>query len=285
MQVRDLLAVTKPQQTALLVFTAIGAYLAAGGPLDLKPLLSLATIGWMSISGTTAVNMFMDSDIDSIMSRTKNRPVPSKRLSPTTVLAFGLCLFIASIVLAFIVSPVLLLAVLLGYFFDILVYTNLLKRTTPANIVVGGLAGAMPAAGGWAYARGVFDVGSVLIGGLVLAWIPMHIWFIAIYYYDDYRLAGIPMLPAVKGIKRTMDFILLSLLAYLCILWAIYATQGYGLLAAAMVSIASIKLLFKLTRLKSSPATREEARKMFKLASPLLALTFVLLSVESILLN
>lgn len=146
--------------------------------------------------------------------------------------------------------------------------------------MLGGLAGAMPAIGGWAYARGGYDLGSLLVGLLVLTWIPMHIWFIAIYYYDDYRLAGIPMLPVAKGMDKAVNYIVVSLLVFLTSTWSIYLTQGYGLATAITATFMILNATRSALHFKKS-LSKESARRLFKAASHLLATVFILLSLEA----
>lgn len=277
---RDLLALTKPAQTLLLMVAMYGGYFAAGGPVSPLSIALLTAIGWSTISGTTAINMFIEIDIDGLMRRTRGRPLPSGRLPPVVALAFGMGLFTAGAALAYMTSPELLLAVMLGYFFDIVVYTNMLKRFTCASVVLGGVAGAMPAAGGWAYARGGYDLGALLVALIVLAWIPMHIWFIATYYSEDYRLAGIPMLPVVSGVERVASYIVVSLLLLLASVWSIYLYQGYGLLTALATTLLTLRAVRGALSFRKKPSA-EGARRLFKAASPLLATVFVLLSLEA----
>ncbi|MET1101281.1 MAG: heme o synthase, partial [Pyrodictiaceae archaeon] len=208
----------KPRQTLLLLVTMYGAYFAAGGR-DLATLLWMSIAGFLSIAGTTAMNMVLERDIDSLMPRTASRPIPAGLVKPASAASFSVATYTLGALVGTMVNPVFTLTILLGYFFDILIYTNLVKRSTPLNIVLGGVAGGMPALGGWAAARGAIELGGSLLSLLVMAWIPMHIWFIATYFLEDYRKAGVPMAPVVLGPVRAAYLTEASTIIMIVISW------------------------------------------------------------------
>ena len=257
-----------------------GGYFGARGELSLFNIAVLGLVGWLAIGGTTAMNMVIEHDIDYIMRRTRSRPLPSGRLSQREATLFSTALFVLGVILAYTVSKQLLLAVLLGYYFDILIYTNLVKRFTPLNVMLGGIAGAMPAAGGWGFAKGLFDVGAFIVASIVFAWIPMHIWFIATYYNEDYRLAGIPMLPVVSPPSKTASYIIAGLAWMLLSIWALALYSGYGYVTAIISSIAISIAIKKTVEFKNNPS-RASALKLFKAASPLLGIVFLGISIEA----
>ncbi len=276
---RDLWVLTKPRQTLLLLITLAGGYFAAGG---CDPLVFAAVMasGFLAIAGTTAMNMVLERDIDALMPRTAVRPIASGSLDPEAAGAFSIALLALGVVVASAVSPLYTAIVLLGYFFDILVYTNIAKRVSMLNILLGGVAGGLPALGGWVAARGAIEPGGVVLGALVMSWIPMHIWFIASYYLDDYRKAGIPMAPVVIGEARAALFIEASILAMISLGWAFPVSTGYGFIAASVNTVLGVMALRSVEAFRRKPS-RETAFAMFKFASPMLAVFFVAAALEA----
>lgn len=269
----------KPRQTLLLLVTMYGAYFAAGGR-DLATLLWMSIAGFLSIAGTTAMNMVLERDIDSLMPRTASRPIPAGLVKPASAASFSVATYTLGALVGTMVNPVFTLTILLGYFFDILIYTNLVKRSTPLNIVLGGVAGGMPALGGWAAARGAIELGGSLLSLLVMAWIPMHIWFIATYFLEDYRKAGVPMAPVVLGPVRAAYLTEASTIIMIVISWLFVVLEGYGLLAAITALILGALSVKNIRAFRRKP-TREHAYSMFKFASPLLASIFTVLALEA----
>ncbi len=276
--VEGLIELTKPRQTALLLLTLVASYLAAGGR-DLYTLLLASLAGFLTISGTTAVNMVFDRDIDSVMPRTSHRPIPSGRVSADLATLYGIALLLAGLVLAHMVSKLFATLALLGFVFDIPLYTNLAKRRTWLNILVGSGAGAMPAIGGWVAARHAVELPGILLGLMVVAWIPMHIWFIATYYLDDYRRARVPMAPATLGVEATVRLVQASLTVFTVLAWLFAAVTGYGYVSATVTTAVAVSSIAAAERFRRKPA-RELARIMFKLANPVIAVAFISLAVE-----
>ena len=188
-------------------------------------------------------------------------------------------MFVAGLVAAHHVNRLFAAAALLGFMLDVPVYTNLFKRRTWLNVLFGSGAGAMPAVGGWIAARGALEPGAVLVGLLVVAWIPMHIWFIASYYADDYAAAGIPMAPLVLGPRATARLVQASLTCFAAVAWLFALLHGYGYLAAT-ASTAMAALAAAGAESYARAPSREAARRMFKLANPVLAVAFALLAAE-----
>ncbi len=203
--VKDYLALTKPRIIVLLVITAYCAMVVAQGGwpsirLTVAALLGLA----LSTAGAHSINMWYDRDIDAIMSRTRRRPVVTGRIAPSTAILFGIGLELASIVL--LVWQVNLLTAVwstAGFLFYVFVYTFWLKRRTPQNIVIGGAAGAFPPLVGWAAVTGQVSLAALWMFLIVFLWTPPHFWALALYKQDDYRRAGIPMMPVVQGEQST----------------------------------------------------------------------------------
>ena len=212
----------KARQTVLLLYTGVLSYLITAfglvRPIDWLNLLHLSISLYLAVSGATVLNMYIDRDIDAIMERTKDRPLPSGKVTTSTVLIVGTVLTVAGIVLAFLtLNLVTAIIIFLGFFFDVVVYSILLKRRTKYSIIFGGIAGGLPA---WAGRTailgslpGIEFFGLDWIGFLflifILAWIPVHILTIALIpkNFKGYKDAGIPMWPVVSSEKQTMRVI------------------------------------------------------------------------------
>src|SRR5690606_17543926 len=202
---------TKPRVVALIVFTAvIGMLLATPGLPPLRESL-LGTAGiWLAAASAAAINHLLDRRIDALMARTAGRPLPTGGLNGRQVLLFALALGALSMaILWFGVNPltaVLTFASLIGY---AVIYTAYLKRATPQNIVIGGLAGAAPPALGWTAVTGELHPHALLLVLIVFVWTPPHFWALAIFRRADYARADIPMLPVVYGVNYTRWHVLL----------------------------------------------------------------------------
>ena len=202
--VRDWFALLKPRVMALVVFTGlIGLVIAPG---HLHPVLSFTAVLCIAVAAGAcgAINMWYDRDIDAIMRRTRDRPIPAGRISPGSALGFGITLAVGAVIMmGLAVNLVAALALAFSVIFYVFVYTMWLKRRTPQNIVIGGAAGAFPPVIGWAAVTGSIDLIPLLLFGIVFCWTPPHFWSLALWANDDYRRAGVPMLPVVCGAKAT----------------------------------------------------------------------------------
>ncbi len=250
--VGDFFALLKPRVMSLVVFTGFaGLYIA---PISIHPLIGAVAVLCIAVgSGAAgAINMWYDRDIDAIMSRTKNRPIPAGLVNPDEALSFGIVLSFAAVFLMGVavnwVAASLLLGAILFYVF---IYTMGLKRRTPYNIVIGGAAGAFPPMIGWAAATGGVSIESVMLFGLIFFWTPPHFWALALFRCDDYKKANIPMLPVVNGIIETKKQIILYTLILLPISVAPYfmgiAGIVYGITACLLSMLfiaASITVWF-----------------------------------------
>jgi len=235
---RDFFALLKPRVMSLVVFTGgIGLFLAPGA---LHPVLAFAAILCIAVGAgaSGAINMWYDRDIDAIMTRTINRPIPSGRVDPSDALAFGVVLAVASVIvmgLAVGFAAALMLAVSIAFY--VFVYTMWLKRRTPQNIVIGGAAGAFPPMIGWAAVTGDISLASVLLFAIIFMWTPPHFWALALYRCEDYTRAGVPMLPVTAGERETKKQILL----YALLLWPLtLAPVLIGTLGAVYAGVALV---------------------------------------------
>ena len=240
---RQYLELTKPRVVALLVFTAlVGMFLAVPGlpPLH-ESVFGLFGI-WLAASSAAAINHLIDQRIDKVMVRTAHRPLATGALRPVQVLVFALLLGIASmLVLALLVNPLTALLTFAGLIGYAVVYTGWLKRATPQNIVIGGVAGAVPPLLGWAAVtnmQGPWDWQYALLLVLIIfVWTPPHFWALAIFRREDYARALIPMLPVTHGVTYTRWQILFYtvLLLQVSLLPVIFGMSGLFYLGGALV--------------------------------------------------
>lgn len=264
----------KTRQTLLLLFTGIVAYLEAADAPDPGVLALFTAATFLAICGTTGISMVLDSDIDAIMLRTRRRPIPSGRLKKKSSLIISLVLAILGLALTLLINAYIFGAGLMGLLINTLLYVKLLKRRYPTSVVFGVFAGGMPALGGWAAAMGSFGTGGILLMLLVAVWSSLHIWTLAIYYDDDYRKAGVPMLPVVVGEKLGA---LASVLAG-CVVGLITAMlPAFNLVDLSAAILSELPLLGAISLLVSGLLrgnVREKSYKAFKLASAYMIIVF-----------
>jgi protoheme IX farnesyltransferase len=208
-QFGDYVELLKPRVMRLVVFTALVGMVAA--PVPVHPVIALASLICIAVGAgaSGALNMWWDADIDAMMRRTAGRPIPSGRVERGDALAIGLALAGFAVVMLALFAN-LLAAGLLAFtiFFYAVIYSVLLKRATPQNIVIGGAAGAFPPVIGWAAATGGVAVEAWLMFALIFLWTPPHFWALALFRNDDYARAGVPMLPVAAGDRATRNHIL-----------------------------------------------------------------------------
>ncbi|MBV1894957.1 MAG: heme o synthase [Rhodobacteraceae bacterium] len=234
----DYFALLKPRVMSLVVFTALVGLLAA--PVSVHPVVGFSAILFIAVGGgaSGALNMWWDADIDRIMLRTKNRPIPAGKVRPEEALAIGLTLAGFSVVMLALATNLLAGAMLaFTIFYYVVVYSMWLKRSTPQNIVIGGAAGAFPPVIGWIAATGSMSFEPWLMFAIVLMWTPPHFWALALFMRSDYDDAGIPMLTVTHGRRVTRVHIVVYtiLLAVLAIGAAFSSFGGPLYLAVAVV--------------------------------------------------
>ena len=272
----DFLELTKPRVVALMLITAlIGMCMAVPGFVPWEPLL-LGNIGIGLCAGAAAaINHVVDERIDQKMSRTTNRPVATGRVSQTEALVFAALLaFLGAALLAWtinVLTAILTVASLVGYAF---IYTMFLKRATPQNIVIGGLAGAAPPLLGWTAVTGEIHAHGLLLVLIIFAWTPPHFWALAIHRKEEYAAVGIPMLPVTHGNRFTALHILLyTILMFLITLWP-FATLLSGwiyLVSAVILGVIFLYWSIEILREKNPKAPMET----FKYSINYLLLLFV----------
>jgi protoheme IX farnesyltransferase len=282
-RVEDYLALLKPNVMQLVVFTAIvGLVVAPGG---INPVIGVIAIICIAIGAgaSGALNMWYDADIDAIMSRTANRPIPAGRITGGEALVFGLVLSVFSVALLGLATN-WVAAGLLAFtiFFYAVIYTMWLKRSTPQNIVIGGAAGAFPPIVGWAAVTGTVTMESVALFLIIFLWTPPHFWALALYKQSDYGAAGIPMMPNVVG-EASTKFQILAYTALLAVSSLLPSWLGFaGIIYSVVAVITGASFLFlawRLYRTNEDVPMRKAARVVFNYSlSYLFVLFFALLA-------
>ncbi len=278
--VADFWNLLKPRVMSLVIFTGFaGMFLA---PADIHPMLFIISLFAIAAGAgaSGAINQWYDRDIDAVMQRTQNRPIPAGAVEPAEALSFGLVISALSVLLLGLASN-WLAAGLLAFtiFFYGVVYTIWLKRSTPQNIVIGGAAGALPPVIGWAAVSGSLSIEPLLLFAIIFMWTPPHFWALALFRNDDYTRAGVPMMPVVAGEAETRRQILIYavLLVPLGVLPAFIGMSSmlYGVVAAAL-GLNFIRLSWALMR---SPDD-SSARRLFGFSIVYLFLLFLGLVID-----
>ena len=260
----DYFSLLKPRVMSLVIFTGLAGLVAA--PVAMNPFAAFTALLCIGVGAgaSGALNMWYDADIDSVMARTAKRPIPSGRVTPQEALTFGLTLSVFSVgVMGILVNW--LSAALLAFtiVFYVVVYTMWLKRWTPQNIVIGGLAGALPPAIGWATATGGMDVAPLVMVAIIFLWTPPHFWALALYRSEDYARAGVPMMPVTAGEAETRRQILIySIALFACSLLPTILGHSGALytVAAVLGGAAFVWLAYRVLR---SPGDTKIAMKLF----------------------
>ena len=246
-KIREYLPLIKSLQTGLLLVTGITGYISARCPvMTAETFLGLVASLFLTISGSTILNMVYDRDIDAKMPRTAHRPLPSGKMSPREALIVGLFISFAGLAIAFYMSVLYGVVVFAGLFTDAVIYTVWLKRKTPWSIIWGGISGGMPILAGRVLGTGEIDLIGILLALSILLWIPTHILTFSIRYRRDYQFAGVPTFPSTYGETTTRIIIAVSsVLAAVSIGLASYAlglSWGYlrlfGILTIGIIGLA-----------------------------------------------
>ena len=279
--VSDLIALTKPRIISLLLVTTVAAMYVAGTPSGWL-VVTVFVGGYLMAGGAHAVNMYLDQDIDAHMPRTKLRPLPSGRMEPRAVLAFGILLSTAATFLLARYANVLTAALaLLGFYGYVFVYTHWLKRRTPQNIVIGGAAGAIPPLVGYAAVSGSLDLTAWALFLIVFYWTPPHFWALALLKQRDYSEAGVPMAPLIWGERHTQD----QMLWYLGIMVALsvlpFCTGAFGMFYLVSALVVAVPLVYGVIKLRlTSCDSAGIARFIFTYSLLYLALLYVAMVVD-----
>ncbi|MDQ6888201.1 MAG: heme o synthase [Gemmatimonadota bacterium] len=279
---RDLVALTKPRIISLLLVTTIVPMFVAGRPSGMLVLAVLAG-GYLMAGGANAVNMYLDRDIDDRMARTRSRPLPSGRMEPPAVLAFGLALATAATMLLAVAVNVLSATLALsGFYFYVFIYTRWLKRRTPHNIVIGGAAGAFPPLVGWAAVTGRIDLAAIYLFLIVFYWTPPHFWALALLKQTDYTRAGVPMAPLIWGERETMRQMLWYTLILIPVTILPVAFGAFGMIYLGSALLLGGILLAGVIRVMLATSWTAAAWRLYKFSLLYLALLFAAMVVDRV---
>lgn len=281
----DFFALLKPRVMFLVIVTALGGMVAAPGSVN--PVIGFAALLAISVGAGASgcLNMWWDADIDALMTRTANRPIPAGRILGSEALAFGLVLSIGSVLVLGLVANLLSAAMLaFTIFFYAVVYSMWLKRSTPQNIVIGGAAGAFPPMIGEAVVTGDFGLTSIVLFAIIFLWTPPHFWALALVKSGDYARAGVPMLPNVAGPAATRRQIVAYTfaLAPVAVLPALMGFGGAIYLAVSVVTgLMMIALSLRVLKVTEGEAGYKAAYQLFGFSILYLFLLFAVLLAEN----
>lgn len=278
---RDFLELTKPRVVALMILTSVIGMLLAEPGLPSWPVMLFGNLGIALLAGAAAVvNHVVDQKVDTVMARTRKRPVATGRIAPADALLFALSLALGGLLVLVwqvnLLTAWLTFASLVGYAG---IYTLFLKRATPQNIVIGGLAGAMPPLLGWTAVTGEVDGHALLLVLIIFAWTPPHFWALAIHRKEEYAQAGIPMLPVTHGNRYTELHILLYTLMLLAVSLLPFVTGMSGMVYLVGALALGLRFLHYAVRLLRGD-DRRVALATFKYSITYLMALFVVLLVD-----
>ena len=275
----------KPRVMSLVLFTCMVGLLIAPYSVDLKTsLISLLAVA-IGSGAAGALNMWYESDVDALMSRTCLRPIPTGKVKRNQALYFGIILSIISVAMLYYsantISAILLASTIGFYFF---IYTIWLKRKTPQNIVIGGAAGALPPVIGWTIATGTITIEPIILFLIIFIWTPSHFWALSLYKSGDYKRAKIPMLPVIAGTRTTKTNILVYSFAMLPIVIAPYYFELASLLylvPALAMTLYYNYLCLKLFKARVTKTSNKIARKVFLYSIFYLFFVFLILLIDN----
>ena len=281
---KDYISLLKPRVMSLVVFTAmVGLFMAPGEIHPYQAFLSILAIA-VGAGASGAFNMWYDRDIDAIMSRTSERPIPSGKILPDDVLFFSIFLTIMSV--GFLgLSSNWLAAFLLGFasFFYGYIYTMLLKRRTPQNIVIGGAAGAFPPMIGWVCVTGNISIEPIILFAIIFMWTPPHFWALALFKSKEYEKANIPMMPVTAGERSTKIQMLLYTLILTPITLAPYFLGMVSYIYLGGVALLNVIFIASaIAVLREKEGTYAHAKKMFGYSILYLFLVFTFMVIDKI---
>jgi heme o synthase len=287
---RDFLALTKPRVMSLVVFTGLCGLLAA--PASINPVLGFTAILCIALGAGAAgaLNQWYEADIDALMKRTENRPLPAGRMDRQSALHFGVGLSVFSVILMGLATNLVAAAWLaVSILFYVMVYTVWLKRRTPQNIVIGGAAGAFPPVIGWAAVTGDVTLLPILMFSLIFMWTPPHFFALALFMESDYAKAGVPMMPVVAGEKATRSLILLYTLPMAAVAvtpWALHMTGAIYGMTASILSVVFLVLSYRVSqRVTGTEDAMTPERQLFKFSLLYLFILFAALAADRMILS
>jgi len=281
--IRAYVALTKPRIIVLLLIITVPAMVLAAGTIPSLALILVTLIGGTLAAGAAnAMNMYLDRDIDQVMRRTRQRPLPKHKIEPEAALRFGFVL--AAIAYAFLAITVNVLAAALALSaiaFYVFVYTMWLKRSTDQNIVIGGAAGAVPVLVGWAAVTGSVAMPAIVLFSVVFLWTPPHFWALALRMRDDYAAAGVPMMPVVRGDDETRRQIFLYSLVLFGVTLVLIPIASMGPVYTATAVVLGGVFVYRCLQLWREP-TDDQAWRVFKFSLLYLAGLFVAVALDAL---
>lgn len=279
------LELAKLRIVLLLLFTTVTAMvIAADGVPQLSILIPSLIGGAFAAAGASAINQYIDRDMDALMSRTARRPIPSGRVAPLNALLFGMGLLAWSVlVLAMWVNWLTALLALFGGLYYVILYTIILKRNTVVNILIGGGAGAVPVLVGWAAVTGTVSYQAFILFAIVFYWTPPHSWALALLVNKDYTLAKVPMMPVARGEPATRNQILLYSLQLFLITMLPVPFQMLGPIYLVCAVLLGIGMIYKSIQLIQK-ADGAAARSTYKYSTAYLAFLFLAMMLDRLLL-
>ena len=266
---------TKPRiALLLLISTAAGMLAAGGGSISWKTGMAVLVGGYLCAGGAAAMNCYLDRELDLVMERTRNRPLPAGQITPRNALAFSIAISLLSIPLFLVVSPLIMVMGAVAWVYYVLFYSIFLKRRTPQNIVIGGAAGAFPPMIGWTAVAGSIDASAIFLFLIVFFWTPPHAYALMLALKEDYRRVSVPMLPVVHGDRETGRQIILYSVALLIVTVIPWALGLFGLVYLLTAIPLGVILLALAIRLYYSLG-RLWALRLFRYSNFYLALLFL----------
>ncbi|WP_415313135.1 heme o synthase [Candidatus Pelagibacter sp. Uisw_106] len=284
--IKSLYLLMKPRVMSLVIFTCAVGLLTSNSNIGIIDATIGITLVALGAGAAGCLNMWYESDLDALMTRTCLRPIPTGKINRNQALTFGVLLSVISVVALNYFSNFLSASLLLfTIFFYLFVYTIWLKRKTPQNIVIGGAAGALPPVIGWTIATNTISLESLALFLIIFIWTPSHFWALSLYKADDYKKAKIPMLPLTDGIEKTKVYIFIYSLLMLPIIIFPYWINFSGLIyliPAFVLTIYYNFICFDLYQYKKNKFDLKKAKKVFGYSILYLFLIFVLLLIDSL---
>ncbi|MBD1156977.1 protoheme IX farnesyltransferase [Pelagibacterales bacterium SAG-MED20] len=284
--IKSLYLLMKPRVMSLVIFTCAVGFLTSNSNLNtFDAMISIAFVA-VGAGAAGCLNMWYESDLDALMTRTCLRPIPTGKVNRKQALTFGIVLSVVSVIALNYFSNFLSASLLLfTIFFYLFVYTIWLKRKTPQNIVIGGAAGALPPVIGWTIATNAIGLEPLAYFFIIFFWTPSHFWALSLYKADDYKKAKIPMLPLTDGIEKTKVYIFVYSLLMLPVIIFPYLIGFSGfvyLVPALILTIYYNIICYDLYRYKKNKFDLKKAKKVFGYSILYLFLIFVLFLIDSV---
>ena len=284
--IKSLYLLMKPRVMSLVVFTCAVGLLTSNSNIDIINAMIGITLVALGAGAAGCLNMWYESDLDALMTRTCLRPIPTGKINRKQALIFGVLLSIISVVALNYFTNLLSASLLLfTIFFYLFIYTIWLKKKTPQNIVIGGVAGALPPVIGWTIATNTISLEPLTLFLIIFFWTPSHFWALSLYKADDYKKAKIPMLPLTDGIEKTKVHIFIYSLLMLPVITFPYLINFSGLIyfiPALILTIYYIYICFDLYKHKKNKFDLKKAKKVFAYSILYLFLIFVLFLIDSL---